>query len=186
MTEQCFALFETAIGACGVVWTDRGLCGVQLPEGSKDATRARILRRHPGAVEATPPPNIQRAIDGMTALLRGEPRDLAFVTVDDSKISEFNRKVYVIARAIPPGQTLSYGEIAERLGDKTLARAVGQAMGENPTPIVMPCHRVLAANGKLGGFSAPGGVRTKRRLLAIEGARSTEGPDLFDRAARAE
>ena len=115
----------------------------------------------------------------MVALLSGEPRDLSGIAIDDAEISDFNRKVYAIARAIPPGQTLTYGEIAERLGDKALARAVGQAMGENPTPIVMPCHRVLAANGKTGGFSAPGGVITKLRLLTIEGAQPG-GPTLFD------
>ena len=126
------------------------------------------------------PPAIQDAIDGIVALFAGEPRDLISIAIDDEAISAFNRKVYAIARAIPPGQTMTYGEIAERLGDKGLARAVGQAMGENPTPIVMPCHRVLAANGKTGGFSAPGGVITKLRLLTIESAQPG-GPTLFDR-----
>ena len=154
--------------------------GVQLPEAD--------ARRHAGAraraafrmrAKRAPPPEIQDAIDGIVALLSGEPRDLTDIVIDDADISDFNRKVYAIARAIPPGQTLTYGEIAERLGDKALARAVGQAMGENPTPIVMPCHRVLAANGKTGGFSAPGGVITKLRLLTIEGAQPG-GPTLFD------
>jgi len=180
MSGQSFAIFDTAIGACGIVWSARGVCGVQLPEGSEAATRARVKRRHPGAIEASPPPDAQRAIDDIVALLRGEPRDLSFIVVDDSKIPEFNRKVYAIARAIPAGQTMSYGEIAERLGDKTLARAVGQAMGENPTPVVMPCHRVLGANGKPGGFSATGGVVTKLQLLSIENAQPG-GPTLFER-----
>ena len=174
-----FALFETAIGACAIVWTARGICGVQLPEVDAAATRARVTQRYPNAREAAPSPETQHAIDGIVALIAGEPRDLADIVIDDAAISEFNRKVYAIARAIPPGQTMTYGEVAERLGDKQLARAVGQAMGENPTPIVMPCHRVLAANGKAGGFSAPGGVVTKLRLLTIEGA-SPNGPTLFD------
>ncbi|MGH6974286.1 MAG: methylated-DNA--[protein]-cysteine S-methyltransferase [Stellaceae bacterium] len=176
----CFAWFDTAIGCCAVIWTDSGIVGVQLPGANAKATKARLLKRHPGAVEAVPSPNAQAAIDGMIALLRGEPRDLTDIAIDDGAQPEFNRKVYAIARKIPPGQTMTYGEIAERLGDKTLARAVGQAMGENPTPIIMPCHRVLAANGRSGGFSAPGGVVTKLQLLTIEGAQPG-GPTLFER-----
>ena len=144
-------------------------CGVQLPETDAAATRARVERRFPSA-RSRAAAGVQHAIDGIVALLAGEPRDLTDIVIDDAAMSDFNRKVYAIARAIPPGQTMTYGEIAERLGDKQLARAVGQAMGENPTPIIMPCHRVLAANGKTGGFSAPGGVVTKLRLLTIEGA----------------
>jgi methylated-DNA-[protein]-cysteine S-methyltransferase len=165
-----FALFDTAIGRCGIVWSGRGIAGVQLPERDAETTRARVVRRFPGASEAAPPATVQRAIDGIVALLAGEGRDLTDVAIDDSAIPAFNRRVYAIVRKIPPGQTMSYGEIAERLGDKALARDVGRAMGENPTPIIMPCHRVLAANGKAGGFSAPGGIVTKLQLLTIEGA----------------
>jgi methylated-DNA-[protein]-cysteine S-methyltransferase len=174
-----FALFDTAIGTCGIVWNARGICGVQLPETDAAATRARVERRFPNAIEASPPPEVQSAIDGIVALLSGEPRDLSHIAIDDTAISDFDRKVYAIARAIPPGRTMTYGEIAERLGDKALARAVGRAMGENPTPIIMPCHRVLAANGKSGGFSGSGGIVTKLRLLTIEGAQPG-GPTLFD------
>jgi methylated-DNA-[protein]-cysteine S-methyltransferase len=180
MMDRCFALFDTAIGSCAIVWSPRGIAGVQLPEQDAAATRARVRRRFPKAREEAPPPSIQDAIDGIVALLRGEPRDLTGIAIDDNDITEFNRKVYAIARAIPSGQTMTYGTIAERLGDKSLARAVGQAMGENPTPIIMPCHRVLAANGKTGGFSASGGVVTKLRLLTIEGAQPG-GPMLFER-----
>lgn len=179
MLDQRFALFETTIGTCGIVWTARGICGVQLPEKDAAATRARVHRRHPTAVEAVPTAEVRHAIDGVTALLSGEKRDLAGIAIDDERYAEFNKRVYAIARKIQPGQTMTYGEIAERLGDKTLARAVGQAMGENPTPIIMPCHRVLAAGGKTGGFSASGGVVTKLRLLTIEGAEPS-GPTLFD------
>lgn len=179
MTSQNFALFETAIGTCGIVWTARGICGVQLPEKDLAATRARLHRRHPTAVEAVPSAEAQRAVDGIVALLSGEKRDLTDIAIDDERQAEFNKRVYAIARKIPPGQTMTYGEIAERLGDKLLARDVGQAMGENPTPLIMPCHRVLAAGGKTGGFSAPGGVVSKLKLLTIEGAQPNK-PTLFE------
>jgi methylated-DNA-[protein]-cysteine S-methyltransferase len=179
MSDLSFAVFETAIGACAMIWSARGIAGVQLPEANESATRGRVLRRFSSAREAEPPASAQNAIDGMTALLRGEPRDLTRIIIDDDAIPQFNRRVYAIVRKVPPGATITYGEIAERLGDKTLARAVGQAMGENPTPIIMPCHRVLAAGGKTGGFSAPGGVVTKLQLLTIEGAQPG-GPTLFE------
>lgn len=179
MPEQHLAVFDTAIGPCAIVWGDRGLLGVQIPEASESATRARMLARFPLAKEAAPTPDVQNVIDGMCALLRGERRDLRDVAIDDGGVPEFNKRVYAIVRKVPPGQTMTYGEIAERLGDKNLARAVGQAMGENRCPIVMPCHRVLAASGKSGGFSAPGGVTTKLKLLTIEGAQPG-GPTLFD------
>jgi len=180
MRDLAFALFETAIGHCAIVWSARGVVGVQLPERSEDATRQRVLRRFPAARGAMPPADIQRAIDDIVALLGGEPRDLTYVTIDTADVADFDRRVYAIARTIPPGATLSYGEIAERLGDRNLARDVGQALGQNPFPVIVPCHRVLAAGGKMGGFSAPGGVVTKLRLLTIEGAQPG-GPTLFDR-----
>lgn len=179
MSEQNLAIFDTAIGPCAIVWGARGLLGVQIPEASEAATRARMLTRFPAALEIAPPPAIQNVIEGVRALLKGERRDLKDVAIDDYGVPEFNRRVYAIVRKVPPGATITYGEIAERLGDKALARAVGQAMGENRCPIVMPCHRVLAASGKTGGFSAPGGVTTKLKLLTIEGAQPG-GPTLFD------
>lgn len=175
-----FALFDTEMGTCGIVWSARGIAAVQLPEADERRTRARIEKRFPQARETPPPGDVQNAIDGMAALLAGEPRDLTDIVIDDADTPEFNRRVYAIVRAIPPGQTMTYGEVATRLGDPLLARDVGKAMGENPTPIVMPCHRVLAAGGKTGGFSAPGGVITKLQLLTIEGAQPG-GPTLFDR-----
>jgi methylated-DNA-[protein]-cysteine S-methyltransferase len=174
-----YALFDTTLGTCGIAWSERGVIAVRFAEGDERKTRASLLRRCPGATEAMPTVAVQRAIDGIVALLRGEPSDFRDVTIDDARIPVFNRKVYAIARTIPRGSTMTYGEIAERLGDKLLAREVAQAMGENPTPIIMPCHRVLAANGKTGGFSAPGGVATKLRLLSIEGAQPG-GATLFD------
>ena len=175
-----FALFETAIGCCGIVWSEHGIAGVQLPERSEAATRSRLLRRFPAARDAIPPAEVRRAIDDIVALLGGERRDLNHVAIDIGAVSEFHRRVYEVARRIPAGETLSYGEVAERLGDRNLAREVAEALSENPCPIIVPCHRILAAGGKPGGFSAPGGVATKLRLLTIEGAQP-EGPMLFDR-----
>ena len=173
-----FAIFDTAIGWCGIVWSARGVVGVQIHDGGERATRAHLLRRFAGAQEALPPAQVRQAINAITALLRGEKRDLKEVTIHTGDLPEFNRKVYDIARTIPPGSTLTYGEIAERLGDKLLARDVGQALGQNPIPLIIPCHRVLAAGGKTGGFSAPGGVVSKLRLLTIEGEQPN-GPTLF-------
>ncbi len=173
-------LFETAIGTCGIAWGDVGLVGLQLPEGSPAATRRRLQRRFPQAVVAPgPPPDAQLAIERVTALLRGDPADLTLVEVDWRHLPEFDRRVYEITRAIPPGRTLTYGEIAARLSTPGAARDVGQALGRNPFPLVIPCHRVVAAGGKLGGFSATGGARTKLRLLEIEGAIEST-PDLFE------
>jgi len=173
---SAFALFETAVGTCGIVWNERGICGVQLPDRDVSALRVRLRRRFPDATEADPPVDVKTAIDRVIALLRGERTDLSGVSLDMGDVPEFERDVYVAARGIPPGATLTYGEIARRIGRPTAAREVGVALGRNPFPIIVPCHRVVAANGKTGGFSAVGGVKTKLRLLAIEGG---AGP-LFD------
>jgi methylated-DNA-[protein]-cysteine S-methyltransferase len=153
---------------------------VQLAGADERATRARMLRRFPAARAAVPPAEVQRVIADIVALLAGEPRDLRYVKLDTGELSDLQRRVYEVARTILAGSTLTYGEIAERLGDRLLARDVGQALGENPFPIIVPCHRVLAAGDKIGGFSAPGGAHTKMRLLTIEGAQPG-GPTLFDR-----
>jgi methylated-DNA-[protein]-cysteine S-methyltransferase len=162
-------LFETAIGRCGIAWGECGIVGLQLPEPA-GAERARLLRRFPDAVEGSPPPVVQDAIDRIAALLRGEQADLGPIGLDMADVPGFDRSVYEAARRIAPGATRTYGEIAAEIGDPGAARAVGQALGRNPFPIAVPCHRVLAADGKPGGFSAHGGVATKLRLLAIEGA----------------
>jgi methylated-DNA-[protein]-cysteine S-methyltransferase len=170
MTARGFALFETAIGTCGIAWSDRGVVSVQLPERDNDATRARLADRCAGAAEAAVPPEIRRAIDAIVSLLDGEATDLSFIALDMDGVPDFHRRVYEVARTIQPGATLSYGDIAARLGDPGSARAVGQALGRNPFVLVVPCHRVLAARGRTGGFSANGGTATKLALLAIEGA----------------
>src|SRR5262245_51504926 len=180
MTAQAFAVFDTNIGRCGIAWGERGVTGVQLPEASETRTRARLARRYPQAREAPPPTNVRLAIEAITSLLLGQAIDLSAVVLDMEGVPEFDRRVYEAARGIPAGATLSYGELAARLRDRTLAREVGQALGRNPFPIVVPCHRVLAVGGRSGGFSANGGVATKLRLLTIEGARTSDAPTLFD------
>jgi len=180
MTDRNFTLFDTAIGRCGLVWGERGIAGVQSPGPTEAATLARLKRRFPNAREAAPPASVQRAIDGIVALLAGGRADFSDTVLDLDGVPEFNRRVYAIARTIPPGETMTYGEIATRLGDRLAARDVGTALGQNPVPLIVPCHRVLAAGGKTGGFSAPGGVRTKLKLLSIEGARLNDEPGLFD------
>jgi len=165
------SFFATSIGLCGIAWTDRGICGVQLPESNDGITRERLARRFSGVEELEPPPDIQSVIDDVVALLEGEPRDLSAAVLDEREVPDFNRRVYAVARSIAPGATLSYGDIAQRLGEAGVARAVGQALGQNPYPIIVPCHRVLAAGGRAGGFSARGGVVTKLRLLEIERSR---------------
>lgn len=176
-----FALFDTPIGGCGIAWGAAGITGVQLPEADERRTRVRLQKRFPSAIETTPPAEVQQAIDEILRLLNGESVAFEHLRLDLAHVPDFNRRVYGIARAIPVGETLSYGEIAQRLGDPGCAQAVGQALGRNPFPIIIPCHRVLGAGGKAGGFSATGGVRTKLRLLTIEGARIGSGPGLFDR-----
>ncbi|HET7492581.1 MAG TPA: methylated-DNA--[protein]-cysteine S-methyltransferase [Bradyrhizobium sp.] len=180
MTGYSFAIFDTAIGACGVVWGPRGINGVQLPMGNEGKTRSRIVQRYGEIVEAPPPADVQHAIDAMIELLEGKPNDLRDIVLDLNGVPDFNRSVYDIARAIPPGQTMTYGDIAKRIGGVEMSRDVGQALGHNPCPIVVPCHRVLAAGGKPGGFSANGGVATKLKMLAIEGALVNHTPSLFD------
>jgi len=180
MTDQHFTVFDTAIGACAIAWGRRGIHSVQLPMGSEEKTRARIRQRHGDIPEAQPPVAVQRAIDRIVALLAGQSDDLMDIELDLEDVPAFHRGVYDIARTIPPGQTMTYGDIAKRLGGVELSREVGQALGRNPCPIVVPCHRVLAAGNKPGGFSANGGVDTKLKMLAIEGAAVNHTPSLFD------
>lgn len=176
-----YALFDTPIGRCGIAWSDRGICGVQLPQPTESQTRMRVLQRSgEDLAESQPPADVVRAIAEIVELLKGEKRDLHDIRLDLAGVRDFNRQVYELAREIPPGRTLTYGDIARRLGGVELSRDVGQALGQNPVPIIVPCHRVLAAGGKPGGFSANGGVATKLKILAIEGAYVNHTPSLFD------
>ncbi|HVZ12831.1 MAG TPA: methylated-DNA--[protein]-cysteine S-methyltransferase [Bauldia sp.] len=180
MKARAFALFETAIGSMAIAWGSRGVVAVRLPEADAMALRARMVRRFPDAREELAPPGVDLAVRDMTRLIAGERVDLCRIAIDMADVPEFNARVYAAARAIPPGETRTYGEVAEAIGDRTAARAVGAALGANPFPVIVPCHRVLAANGRSGGFSARGGVATKMRLLAIEQARIGSSPTLFD------
>ncbi|NPV21570.1 methylated-DNA--[protein]-cysteine S-methyltransferase [Bradyrhizobium aeschynomenes] len=180
MSDHSFTLFETAIGTCAIAWGPRGINAVQLPMGGAPQIRTRMRQRCPDLAEAEPPQHVRRVIDRIKALLAGQCDDLADIELDLDGVSAFQRGVYDIARRIPPGQTLTYGDIAKQLGGVELSREVGQALGRNPCPIVVPCHRVLAAGNKPGGFSANGGVDTKLKMLAIEGAAVNYTPSLFD------
>jgi methylated-DNA-[protein]-cysteine S-methyltransferase len=173
------ALFATALGPCGIAWTPRGIAGVQLPEGSEPRTRARLARRFPGWPELPAPPSVARVIGRIVALLRGEIDTFDDVALDMTGVPPFHQRVYAAALTIRPGHTMSYGEIARALGDVQAARAVGQALGRNPFAPIVPCHRVLGADGRPGGFSAHGGVAMKRRLLALEGTRIAGDLPLF-------
>jgi methylated-DNA-[protein]-cysteine S-methyltransferase len=174
-----FTFFETPVGLCGVLWSNGGVLGLQLPEANEVRARKCLLRRFQNAIEAVPPPAIADAINRIQVLLSGQPADLTGVRLDFARVSSFERQVYEVARTIPPGRTLTYGDVATRIGDKAYAQAIGRALGNNPFPIVVPCHRVVAADGKLGGFSAAGGAQTKLRLLQIEGAPVARQGDLF-------
>lgn len=175
-----FALFDTPVGPCGLAWTDAlAICGGQLPEATLALSRQRLQRRFPELQEAAPPPAITAVIERLVAALQGAPDTLEDVPLADADVPEFNRRVYALARRIPPGQTRSYGELAAELGGPAVARAVGQALGRNHFAPLVPCHRVLAAGHQAGGFSGPGGLHTKLRLLQLEGAQLGEQPGLF-------
>jgi methylated-DNA-[protein]-cysteine S-methyltransferase len=165
-------LFDTAIGTCAVKWSEVGITEVVMP-----GKRGPAGQRLEDSTEV--PEAIRNAIEGIVALLEGQPRDLRGVVLDERGIDPFRRRVHVAAREIGPGATVSYGEIAKSIGAPGAARAVGAALGRNPFPIVVPCHRVLAANGALHGFSAPGGISTKRRMLEIERAPGFRQEALF-------
>lgn len=176
--EAC-TLFDTAIGRCGIAWGPRGISAFQLPEPSDAGTLRRMSRRGTTWPLADPPPDVQNTIERIVALLQGEPIDLRGVLLDFDGIPPFHQRVYEVAREILAGQTRTYGEVATQLGDPSASRAVGQALGANPFAIIVPCHRVLAAGGRSGGFSAGGGVSTKLRILLIEQAQFGSEPGLF-------
>lgn len=178
MSQNFCILFDTAIGRCGIAWGDGGIKAVSFPEGDDIATLRRLYRRAPDAEQTWQAPEaIAAVIDAVRALAEGQAAGFAEADLDMSGVPEFEQGVYTETRRIGPGETRTYGEIARALGDVSLSRRVGQALGANPFPIVVPCHRVVGAGGTMTGFSAPGGTETKRRLLKIEGA---IGPDLLD------
>jgi methylated-DNA-[protein]-cysteine S-methyltransferase len=165
-------VFETALGRCGVRWSETGITEVVMP-GS------RGLAAEPLGDPAALPEPVRAGVAGIVALLAGERCDLRDIVLDETGLDEFRRSVYAATRAVGPGATATYGEIARAIGAPTAARGVGAALGSNPFPIVVPCHRVLAADGALHGFSAPGGITTKRRMLEIECAPGFTQESLF-------
>jgi len=166
-------LFDTAIGPCGIAWNGRGLTRLQLPEADRAATERRL--RAGGAVPGDPPTAMRAAIAALQHYFAGEQVDFSAIEVDVTHADSFEREVYAAARAIGWGRTATYGELARAIGAPDAARDVGQALSRNRAPIVIPCHRILAKGGALGGFSAYGGTRTKLRLLELEGVRVDGG-----------
>lgn len=179
MDAAHYTIFDTAIGRCGISWRSDRAVAFALPGSSSETMAAHLTRRHPDAMPGDPPPLIHDAIDATRRLIEGERADLAFIAVELVDSSDFERRVYEALREVGPGETVTYGELAERVGSPGAARAVGMAMARNPIPVIIPCHRVLASGGRSGGFSAPGGVTTKFRLLQIEQAGRSEAPLLF-------
>jgi methylated-DNA-[protein]-cysteine S-methyltransferase len=180
-----FAVAPTVLGSFGVVWAECGIRRTWFHAGPPDRARSQIRRAFPRAVEARPvPPDISEALVGVAALVDGDRRDLGAAVLDMRGVPEFDRRVYELVRSVPPGRTVTYGGVAKALGEEPMrARDVGSALARNPFAPIVPCHRVVAADGKLGGYSAPGGAATKRRLLEIEGAdivAPPSQPGLFD------
>lgn len=178
MASTKFSLFPTALGDCGIAWRGNVVIATHLPEQNASATATQITART-HASQCEPNGEIAAAIAQITALLDGGKTDLRDIACDFSAIDSFAIRVYAATREIPPGETRTYGDIAAELGNKRFAQNVGRALGNNPFPIIVPCHRVIGANDRLTGFSAHGGVNTKRRMLSIEGA-AVATPNLFD------
>jgi methylated-DNA-[protein]-cysteine S-methyltransferase len=181
MAGRGYTIFDTGIGRCGIAWSGYGVVGVQLPEAREIETRGRMLRQYPEARELRPPPDVEIAIEGIVALLRGQPADLSDVRLDMGGIHAFNMRVYEFARTIPRGETRTYGEVAARLRATGAVHSVAQAISKNPFMIIVPCHRVLEAGSYADKISPNGGAISKRRLLSIEGAHGTmSSKTLFD------
>jgi len=180
MAGRGYTIFDTMIGRCGIAWGDSGVIGVQLPEAREIETRRRLFHLYPEARELRPPLNVELAIDGIVALLRGKAADLSEVMLDMTGIPAFNARVYQFTRTIPRGETRTYGEVASSLRATGAVHSVAQAISRNPFMIVVPCHRVLEAGGYADRISPNGGTISKRRLLSIEGANMTFSKTLFD------
>jgi methylated-DNA-[protein]-cysteine S-methyltransferase len=180
MAGRGYAVFDTGVGRCGIVWSDAGVVGVQLPEAREIDTRRRLFRHFPEARELRPPINTELAIEAIVALLRGAVSDFSDVELDMSGISAFNQRVYSFTRGIPRGDTRTYSEVALQLRVTSAAHSVAQAIAKNPFMIIVPCHRVLEAGHTADQISPYGGTISKRHLLSIEGARTSSSKTLFD------
>jgi methylated-DNA-[protein]-cysteine S-methyltransferase len=169
---QHYLVFETANGFCGIAWNDAGIARFRLPDLGAEAATRNLLRRLPDAKAGTPPPEVADVIASAKRYFEGEKTDFSGVALDLGQQDELFKQIYTAARRIGWGETTTYGALAKQLGgDWEMARDVGQAMAKNPVPLIIPCHRVLAAGGKVGGFSAPGGADSKVRMLELEGVR---------------
>ena len=177
--QEQHLLFDTALGACGIAWTDRGVTRLQLPERTPAATERRLRARSADSGTGVPPAPVREVIAMLERYFAGERVDFSPVALDLTGVGAFHRKIYDALRSLGWGQTASYGDLARQAGSPGAARAVGQAMGHNPLPIIVPCHRVLASGRKIGGFSAYGGALTKQRLLALEGVHLGAGTPLL-------
>jgi methylated-DNA-[protein]-cysteine S-methyltransferase len=175
-----YHLFDTAIGRCGIAWQGDAVAAFALPGAGDAETLRSLLRRCPDAAPGEPDDFVAAVIGDVRRLLSGEKLDLSDVPVDLSMLSDFEQRALAALRRVGHGETVTYGELAARLGAPGAAQAVGAAMGRNPVPVIIPCHRVLAGGGRSGGFSAPGGVTAKFRLLQIEQAGRSGERLLFD------
>lgn len=171
--------FDTAIGRCAIAWRDETVVRFSLPTEAAATTPLRLMGDDARRLPVPTAGPRAATLAGIRAHLEGDLDDLRWIPLDLSGVPEFHRKVYAVTRAIDPGHTLSYGKVAERCGAAGAGQAVGRALGGNPIPLIVPCHRVLAADHALHGFSAPGGIETKRRLLAIERTSGFGEPTLF-------
>lgn len=170
-----YRLLDTALGPVAIGWTDRGISRVLLPGDTPEDMRAR-LEKAGGVEDAGGQPEVAARI---LAYAEGAKDNFVDVTLDLAGVPEVSRRIYEHIRQLPWGETTTYGAIARWLGDVALSRAVGGTMGANPIPLIVPCHRVLAADGRTGGFSSPGGVRAKMEMLALEKAASPTGQFSF-------
>jgi len=167
-----YSLFETAHGYAALAWNERGVTSFRLPAPTAEETRRSLLRRLPDAREAVPSGKVAALIDAARRYFGGERIDFADVPLDLGPQEPLFAKIYDLVRGLGYGETTTYGAVAKALGEgPEVARDVGQAMARNPIPLIVPCHRVLAAGGKIGGFSAPGGSNAKARMLEMEGVR---------------
>lgn len=180
MVGRAYAIFDTAIGRCGIVWSNSGVMAVQLPEAREIDTRRRIFQVHPEAREQPLSLNAELAIEGIAALLQGSDPDFSDVSLDAGDVPAFNRRVYEYACTIPRGETRTYHEIAKALGASGAAHSVAQAISRNPYMLIVPCHRVLEAGSYTDRISPNGGVISKRRLLSLEGAHPIASKTLFE------
>jgi methylated-DNA-[protein]-cysteine S-methyltransferase len=171
-TAQRYFIFETAGGFCGIAWSNAGITRFQLPTASAEATERLLRRRAAGAKPGTPTAEVLEAVAAVKRYFAGEETDFSDFKLDLGEQDAFFSQVYSAARRVGWGRTTTYGTLAKELGaGPEAARDVGQAMARNPVALIIPCHRVLAAGGKVGGFSAPGGSATKIRMLELEGVR---------------